>query len=107
MAGQLWSQPDRFGNSVYITEERWRHIIDPDNHPEIEPHFERIRETIQNGRRRQDPLDPQSWQYYYPFDNLPDDNSHLVVCVRLRIVDEPDGGSHEERFVTTAYFQLF
>jgi hypothetical protein len=107
MAGQLWEQRDRFGNAIYLTDERWRHIVDPDNHPEVEPHFELIRATVREGRRRQDPLDPQAWQYYQPFDDLPDGNTHVVVCVRLKVVDDAEGGAHEERFVTTAYFQLF
>ena len=106
-SGRLWVQRDRFGSSIYLTEERWRHITDPDNHPEVEGHFDLVRETIREGKRRQDPLDPYAWQYYRAFDGLPDANSHVVVCVRLRIVDDPDGGSYEERFVTTAYFQLF
>ncbi|MBI3360474.1 MAG: hypothetical protein HY023_05120 [Chloroflexi bacterium] len=106
-SGKLWTQSDRFGNDIYLTEERWRHISDPDNHPEVGPHFDLIRDTIRKGRRRQDPLDPQGWQYYHPFDDLPDDNSHVVVCVRLKMVDDDEGGAHEERFVITAYFQLF
>jgi hypothetical protein len=57
--GKLWTQHDRFGNDIYLTHERWRHIIDPDNHPEIEPYLDRVRETIRRGRRRQDPYDPR------------------------------------------------
>jgi hypothetical protein len=25
--GKLWTQHDRFGNSIYLTRERWAHII--------------------------------------------------------------------------------
>jgi hypothetical protein len=35
--GKIWTQRDRFGNDIYLTHERWSHIIDPDNHPELEP----------------------------------------------------------------------
>jgi hypothetical protein len=35
--GKLWIQRDRFGNDIYLTRERWTHIVDSDNHPEIEP----------------------------------------------------------------------
>ncbi len=38
--GKLWTQRDRFGNEIYLTEERWAHIIDLDNHPEVEPFFD-------------------------------------------------------------------
>ncbi len=44
--GKLWTQRDRFGNDIYLTYERWRHIIDPDNHPEVEPYLDRVREAI-------------------------------------------------------------
>ena len=30
-----WTVYDHFGNSVYLTDERWQHIIDPINHPEM------------------------------------------------------------------------
>lgn len=30
----MWTQCDRFGNDIYLTHERWQHIIDPDNHPD-------------------------------------------------------------------------
>jgi hypothetical protein len=35
--GKLLEQQDRFGNKIYLTYERWLHIIEPDNHPEVEP----------------------------------------------------------------------
>lgn len=60
----MWTQRDRFGNDIYLTHERWRHIIDPDNHPEVELYFDYVRETIRLGRRRQDPYDPNGYKYY-------------------------------------------
>ena len=58
-------------------------------------------------RRRQDPYDPQSYLYYRPFPDLPDDNTHVVVAVKFRWATDPDGTVHEEKFVKTAYFQTF
>ena len=75
--GKMWTQRDRFGNDIYPTHERWQHIIDPDNHPELSPHLDHVRETIRHGRRRQDPYDPQSFKYYAAFPGLPDDNTHV------------------------------
>ena len=104
--GKLWTQRDRFGNEIYLTHERWAHIIDPDNHPEIEPFFDDMRETIRLGRRRQDRYDPDGYQYYRSFPGLHNDNTHLVVCVRFRwSIDS--GGMVREKFVTTAYLQCF
>jgi hypothetical protein len=105
--GKLWTQRDRFGNDIYLAYERWQHIIDPDNHPELDPYFNYLRETVRRGRRRQDPYDPQSYKYYAAFPDLPDDNTHIVVCVRFLWVTEPDGGVKVEKFVTTAYLQTF
>jgi len=105
--GKLWTQRDRFGNEIYLTRERWAHITDPDNHPEVAPFFDYVAETIRLGRRRQDPYDLNGYQYYRAFPDLPDDNTHLVVCVRFRWRTDPDGTVWEEKFVTTAYFQSF
>ena len=37
LRGKIWTQRDRFGNDIYLTYERWGHIINPDNHPDVEP----------------------------------------------------------------------
>ena len=105
--GKLWTEQDRFGNEIYLTSERWAHIIDPDNHPEMESFFEQIRETIQLGRRRQDAYDPNGYQYYRTFPDLPNANNHIVVCVRFRWRTNPDGTTRREKFVTTTYLQFF
>lgn len=105
--GKMWTQRDRFGNEIYLTHERWAHIVNPDNHPEVESYFSYLKETIRLGRRRQDPYDPNGYQYYRSFPDLPSDNTHVVVCVRFRWFNAPDGTVREEKFVATAYFQSF
>jgi hypothetical protein len=105
--GKLWTQRDRFGNDIYLTRERWAHIIDPDNHPEVEPFFAYLKETIRLGHRRQDPYDQNSYRYYRAFADLPDDQTHVVVCVRFRWTTGSRGSMRPEKFVTTAYLQAF
>lgn len=105
--GKTWTQCDRFGNDIYLTHERWQHIIDSDNHFEIASYLDYVQETIRLGRRRQDIYDLNSYKYYRAFPDLPDGNNHLVVCVRFRWTAKPDGTVDEEKFVTTAYFQFF
>ena len=105
--GKFWTRQDRYGHQIYLTRERWAHIIDPDNHPEVAPYFAYVAETIRRGRRKQEPYDPNSYRYYRAFPDLPDDNTHLVVCVRFRWHTAPDGTVRQEKFVTTAYFQFF
>jgi hypothetical protein len=46
-----WTVRDRYGNSIYLTEERWKHITDILNHPEMEDYEEYLKNTIQVGRR--------------------------------------------------------
>lgn len=105
--GKLWSVLDRYGNEIYLSAERWQHIIDADNHSELTPFLEEVARTVQRGRRRQDAYDPNSYQYYLTFPHLPDGNTHIVVCVRFRWAVATDGSVKEEKFVTTAYFQIF
>ena len=52
---------DRWGNRITLTNERWQHIIEW--HPELEGFQEEVLETIQKGRRRQDPIDQQKYKY--------------------------------------------
>jgi len=37
---------DRHGNDIYLTHERWEHIVDPINHPEMAECEEQLKETI-------------------------------------------------------------
>ncbi len=33
--GKLWTQRDRYDNEIYLTHERWSHITEASNHPEL------------------------------------------------------------------------
>jgi hypothetical protein len=35
MDGVRWVEKDRYGNDIYLTEERWEHITSPMNHLEM------------------------------------------------------------------------
>lgn len=107
LKGKAWTVSDRYGNDIYLTWERWAYIIELDNHPELEPYFDYIAETIKRGQRRHELYDPNGYQYYRLFVDLPDDNTHMVVCVKFRWSTQLNGIIQEEKFVTTAYFQNF
>ncbi len=47
-----WTIQDRYGNIIYMIEERCFHILE--SRPELEPFFGEFLETIRTGRRRQD-----------------------------------------------------
>jgi hypothetical protein len=59
--GRAWTVFDRYSNEVYLTWERWEHIIE--FHPEMESLFDDVRLTVQRFRRRQDALNPHKWFY--------------------------------------------
>jgi hypothetical protein len=69
-AGRRWVVRDRYGNDIYLTDERWEHIVEPMNHPEMSAYEEHLKETIQSGKWKQDPLNPQKYRYVKPFDDL-------------------------------------
>ena len=52
IAGRRWAVRDRYGNNIFLTHERWEHIVEPFNHPEMEAYEERLKETIRAGKRK-------------------------------------------------------
>ena len=79
--GKRWTVLDRDENPIYLSQERWNHIIDEHNHPEMLAYEDYLQHTIKHGRRRQEPLNPRKYRYTHSFDNLPDDVNHIVVVV--------------------------
>ena len=98
-----WTVKDRFGNSIYLTQERWEHIIESINHPEMEEYEEELKETIKSGTRKQDTLNPQKYRYSKDFDNLPVDNTHIVAIVLFGVQESEVGEIISNNFIVTAY----
>ena len=67
-----WTVNDHFGNASYLTQERWDHIVGPNNHPEMVDFEEHLKKTIRTGIRKQDPLNPQKYRYVKAFEDLPE-----------------------------------
>jgi hypothetical protein len=84
IAGRRWTVCDRRGREIYLTNERWEHIIDPHNHPEMATYEEQLRETIRSGERQQDPLNPLKYRYTKAFNGLAADNTHVVAIALCR-----------------------
>ena len=76
-----WTTQDRYGNSIHLTQERWEHIIESINHPEMGDYEDELKETVRTGTRKQDPLTSQKYRYTKEFDNLPANNTHIVAIV--------------------------
>jgi len=98
-----WRVADRYGNSIYLTQERWEHIIDPLNHPEMKDYEESLKETVQSGMRKQDSLNPQKYRYSKEFDNLPASNTYIVAIVLFRLQERGVGEIESNNFIVTAY----
>ncbi len=104
-SGKRWTVQGRYGNPIYLTQERWEHVIDKTNHPEMEDYEEYLKTTIKEGRRRQEPLNPRKYRYYHPFDDLPDDVNHIVAIVLFGFDVDERGQTISDNFVATAFFK--
>jgi len=102
-AGRRWTVRDRFANDIYLTDERWEHIIHPMNHPEMSAYEEHLTETIRSGQRKQDSLNPQKYRYVKAFDDLAEDNTHIIAIVLFRFSEGLDGEPVPNNFIVTAY----
>ncbi|HSK70276.1 MAG TPA: hypothetical protein VK892_01175 [Pyrinomonadaceae bacterium] len=101
--GHRWIEQDRFGNQIYLTEERWEHITQPANHPEMLDYENELQETIRIGRRKQEMLNPQKYRYSKAFDNLTAKNTHIVAVVVFRFSENEEGNLTPNNFIVTAY----
>lgn len=102
-AGRRWTVRDRYGNEIYLTQERWEHIIEDINHPEMEACEEQLKETIQIGDRKQDPLNPRKYRYLKAFDHLAEDNTHIIAIVLFGFGLDNNGKPAFNNFITTAF----
>ena len=75
------SVTDRWGNEIYLTDERWQHILE--THEEMGNSHEHLLETVRTGQRRQDAFDPMKYKYSKKFPDLPDDFTHVIVVVKF------------------------
>jgi hypothetical protein len=101
--GKRWTFSDRYGNKVSLTHERWEHIADALNHPEMADCEVQLQDTIRTGRRRQDPLNPRKYRYAKRFDDLAEDNTHIVAIVLFRFSEDRAGQPVPNNHIVTAY----
>ena len=96
-----WTVRDRYGNLIYLTQERWDHIIDPINHPHVADYEEYLKIAISEGKRRQEALHPDKYRYIHFFDDLSEDVNCIEVVVNFRFDDR----NIPNNWVVTAYFK--
>ena len=103
--GKRWTVQDREGNAIYLSEERWQHIIDAQNHSEMAAYEDQLKTTIQQGRRRQEPLNPRKYRYVHSFDDLLDDFNHIVAIAVFGFDVNEQGEAVPNNFVATAFLK--
>jgi hypothetical protein len=104
-AGRRWIVQDRDDNPVYLTEERWQHIIDTMNHPEMMDYEDHLKTIIKRSQRRQEPLNPRNYRYAHPFDDLPDDFNHVVAIALFGFNVDEQGETLPNNYVVTAFLK--
>lgn len=92
---------DRFGNEIYLTDERWTHIIE--THDEMRQYRTYILETLRTGRRSQDAFDPSKYKYAKAFLGLPKAFTHVIVVVKFSQRTDQQGTEQTNNFVLMAY----
>ena len=101
--GKRWTTYDAYGNRVYLTHERWKHITEPFNHPEMSAYEEHLKETIRRGLRKQDSLNPHKYRYAKAFEDLVGDNTHIIAIVLFRFGEGDAGELVRNNYIVTAY----
>lgn len=102
-SGKRWTVQDRYGNEICLTQERWEHVTEGIDHPEMLDYEEHLKATIQTGSRKQDPLNPQKYRYTRAFDDLVNDNTHVVAIVLFRFHKDESGNPAPNNYIVTAY----
>ena len=92
-----WTVQDRYGNEIYLTEERWEHILD--RHDELTGRLDDLLDTLRYGRRRREALDPQQYRYRRASDDLLYGFNHIIAIVVFRY----DASGASNSFVVTAW----
>lgn len=72
---------DRYGNKIYLTDERWEHILD--RHQEMLGLKAKIIKTLRTGHRKIEPLEPTIFTYFRFYNDLPDSYNMLIVVVKF------------------------
>lgn len=102
-SSRRWETTDRYSNLIYLTQERWQHIIASTNHPEMAEYEQELQDTIRTGRRQQDSLNPRKYRYSKRFQVLAEDNTHIVAIVLFAFVEDDEGQPQANNYVVTAF----
>jgi len=103
--GKRWTIQDRYGNLVYLTEERWHHIVDHMNPPEMADFEWHLKRTIRTGTRRQELLNPGKYRYTQSFQDLPGESTNIVAIVVFGFTMDKNQQVSPNNYIATAFLK--
>ena len=96
-----WTAQDRYGNEIYLTQERWEYILR--YHAELTGLIDDLLDTLKKGRRTQEPADPGKYKYCRLCDALPFEYNAIVGVVKFSTSIQANGVFAPNNFVVTAW----
>ena len=100
-----WTVKDKADREIYLTEERWEHIVA--KYSELRGQREAVLQTLRIGRRKQTKRDPRSYCYYRRVTTLQPPYNALVVLVAFRYQAVSGGEPLPNNFVVTAWGDVY
>ena len=89
---RIFETKDKSGRNIYLTDERWKHINQ--EHSEVAPYLEEIKETLKNPVKITDYEFDENVKYYYKYFKERKAKYLLVIVKYL----------NNHGFIITAYF---
>ncbi len=93
----LWIGRSVNGVPIRLTRERWDHIIRPDGHPEMQPYYSFILETLEDPDLIQQGNDTSALVAVRLYPEIPGNQKYLMVVYRER--------SGYDGYIITAYLR--
>ena len=89
----IFEVEDKSGRKIHLSDERWKHLNQ--EHPEVAPYLEDIKETLKNPLKITTYEYDENVKYYYKYFKERELAKYLLVIVKYL---------NEHGFIITAYF---
>ena len=89
----IFEVEDKSGKKIHLSDERWKHLNQ--EHPEVAPYLEEIKETIKNPVKITTYEFDENVKYYYKYFKEREAAKYLLVIVKYL---------NDHGFIITAYF---
>ena len=89
----IFEVEDKSGRKIHLSDERWKHLNQ--EHPEVEPYLEDIKETLKNPVKITEYELDENVRYYYKYFKERESAKYLLVIVKYL---------NDHGFIITAYF---